>query len=110
LLLKKFQKQYAEHRMPIRLDTALPELRKIFWEEIIDEATELIVFHIVAAEKYKQRSLVFGTTDFMEQELHTLHTSAQKTLEERKKALEFIMHYGRNPTHSPNPQKPLSYN
>jgi hypothetical protein len=93
LLLKNFQKKYCEHSKLVHLNDALPELRRIFWEEIIDEATNLILFHIACAQTAKEKSTVFGKTDFMEGPLQNLRLSAQKALKERQTTIEFLKYY-----------------
>ena len=92
-VLGRFQKKYSDKAAGIPLIEILPELRKIFWKEIIDETTGLILFHIAAARKARDTSRLLNGSDFMECTLRTLESAARRAVKERNEAVIFINEY-----------------
>lgn len=84
IVLGRHKKRYS--------DTALPALKKIFWMEVVDVAVRMIVAHVAAARRARERSPL-ADTDFMEGELWRLTTSARRAVTERDTALVFINDY-----------------
>ena len=100
LVLQRFQKKHSNDRGDGSMAPAtdiIPELRKIFWEEIIDDAVRMIDAHIAAARRARERSAILTDTDFMESALRTLASGARRAVKERDKALIFLEDYKINP-------------
>jgi hypothetical protein len=96
LVLRRFKEKYPDthnDRPPVALLNILPELRKIFWEEIIDDASEMIRSHITTARDARERSIILADTDFMECALRNLESGARRAIKERDKALVFLNDY-----------------
>jgi hypothetical protein len=84
IVLNNFKKKYSI--------AALPKLKKIFWEETIDVAARMIVTHVVAARRARERSPL-SDTDFMESALQRLASGARRAITERDEALIFLKNY-----------------
>jgi hypothetical protein len=96
LLLMQLQNYHAQDKDVVLVNDAIPKLRKIFWREIIDRVTDLILFHIDRASDSKTRSTLFRGTDLLEKELTNLGTKARSIFSERAMVAEFFNHYQPN--------------
>jgi hypothetical protein len=77
---------------------AIPQLKKIFWEETIDVAACMIIAHVDAARRARESSPL-SDTDFMESALQRLAAGARRAVAERNEALVFLKDYkGFRPT------------
>lgn len=72
---------------------AMPELRTLFWEEAIDDAAHLILFHIAEARRARTTARVLDGADFMESVLRTLESAARRAIKERDESLIFLNDY-----------------
>ena len=95
LVLTRFKEKYSEDGTTPNAAIAiiLPQLRKIFWEGIIDEAVNTIISHIAQARRTRQKSSLLDRVDFMESELRKLESGAQHAIKERNEALVFLSDY-----------------
>jgi hypothetical protein len=75
----------------------IPDLRKIFWEEIIDDTVGLIASHIAGARTAREKSILLADSDFMENTLRRLESGARRAIKERDEALVFIKDYKGSP-------------
>lgn len=90
IVLNNFKEKYS--------DAALPQLKKIFWEETIDVVARTIIAHVDAARRARESSPL-SDTDFMESALQRLASGARRAIAERNEALVFLKDYkGFRPT------------
>ena len=75
---------------------AIPQLKKIFWEETIDVAACMIIAHVDAARRARESSPL-SDTDFMESALQRLAAGARRAITERDEALAFLKDYRCSP-------------
>ena len=93
IVLKSFKEKYSgEGHKTMTAIAALPKLKKIFWKETIDVAARMIIAHVDAARRAREKSLL-GDTDFMESALQRLASSARRAITERDEALVFLKDY-----------------
>lgn len=90
IVLKSFKEKYSADSKETM--TMLPKLKKIFWEETINVAANMIIAHVVAARRARESSPLSGT-DFMESVLQRLASGAYRAIAERDEALVFIKNY-----------------
>ena len=95
LVLHRFKERYLVDPPALSPTIAaiLPRLRKIFWEEIIDETTGAITSHITEARRTRQRSSLLDQIDFLESELRKLQFGARRAVKERNEVLVFLGDY-----------------
>ena len=70
----------------------LPQLKKIFWEEAIDDVSTMIISHVDDARRARESSPL-SDTDFMESALRRLTAGARRAVAERNEALVFLKDY-----------------
>jgi hypothetical protein len=92
LVLETFQKRYP-HKINDPITAIISNLKKIFMETPIDEATALIFLHIAKAREIKGMLPTIAGTDFMEAELSSLESAAQKSLHKRDQTLLFFLDF-----------------
>ena len=96
LVLQRFRERHRNDRGDGSTAPAadiIPELRKIFWEETINDAVHMIDARIAAARQARERFLVLAHTDFMENALRILASGARRAIKERNEALIFLKDY-----------------
>jgi hypothetical protein len=97
LILGCFRKKYSdEDNGSMTIIKTLPELKKIFWEKIIDDVVRTITSHITVAREARERSRILTDTDFMESALRNLESGARRAIKERNEAVIFLNDYNAN--------------
>jgi hypothetical protein len=99
LVIKKF-KSKNNPRASVGIADALPAMRELFWKEGVDFVAQLIEGHIAGARQARQRSILIGTTNFMEDVFTSLEAGTKKAIAERDNMLLFLAHY--HPSTPPN--------
>jgi len=107
LVARRFRKQCPERATNASITEIIPALKKIFWEEVIDETVDVIRSHIVAARHSRERSHLFHNAPFLEIELKTLETGAARAVKDRDEALLFLKYYSASRPSGAPAQNPL---
>jgi len=93
LLLKKAKEKKIITTNKLLLKKVIPKLQKLFWHEIIEEVCSNIYFHIESAQKELDSSSVISNNKKLEDLLKIYKDGADKTLDERKKTIDFLQVY-----------------
>jgi hypothetical protein len=102
IVLNRFKEKYFDGSDKIM--TALPQLKKIFWEEAIDVGARMIIAHVAAARRAREKSPLVDT-DFMESALQRLASGARRAVTERDETLVFLKNYRGSPPSGATGQK-----
>ena len=108
IVMYKFQKKYPDRAEAKPIPVILPELKGVFWQEVINEVVGLILSHAAAARNFRKASAMLSDSDFMEHTLRKLESGAIRALKERNDALVFLKDYGSSRPPGVTPGKPLS--
>ncbi len=92
-ILQNFREKNIHKHSTQKIIEVISNLKKIFWEKVIDDTVILIQSHIIAARCARECSHVLADTDFMESTLRALEAAAHRAIKERDKTLVFLEDY-----------------
>lgn len=90
LVIRRFREIHPEINRIFAIKDVLPELQKIFWDEVIDDASAMIALHIADARRERKKCSFLENADFMEDVLRKLGSGASRAINERDQALVFL--------------------
>jgi hypothetical protein len=92
-IIARFHQKYPAAAEDMVVADIIPELQILFWEEVIDQVSDMIVSQIAAARAARGRFPILSDVLFMESALKDLEAGARRGVKERNEAIDFLKHY-----------------
>jgi hypothetical protein len=93
MILYKYRQRHPNQARLVINDTNIQKLKVLFWNEVVEEFTRLLTYHLDAAEKNLKAIKIIDFPEPFYKMLLPHRKSAEKALSESEKAKQFLAVY-----------------